>query len=987
MAIEKQIVAKLTLDGKQFTKGLQSAGKAAIALGAATAAIGAGLLTAAKATADFQDETIKAARTIGATAEEFGRLKFAAELSAVPIALLTKSLASLNAPTKLQRDEFKRLGVSLKDNTGRFKEQGELVNDLADAFKGMQSPVQRSAAAFKLFGSRGVELVNLLQVGSEGLKEMGDEAERLGLVFSEQAGVNAELFNDNIARLTSSFTGLRNVFSETIIEFVNANGVVTGLTAQVEKLIKGWRDLDDDTKELIVQLLAGVVAFGGILTVIAGIALALPILIAALVSVTGIIGIVVVGVAALVIAIDGWIVTTEELIEMTDEEVRALKDAEAVIISLAGKTKLSTIETKKLAEADAALKKAAEELNIALFNENGELKTNIQLLEEAKKSKTKKIAADILDIRIKRSDEEIRRDSISSTARALSASQGLTDEFDKNVRAAKAGTFQVGDFGSAAVFAFIDAEKSAKRMGDTIDTLEASIVDLNKKSKPVSFNFLNIAAAAGGGAEKFKAFRVALDPFNAALLRTSNSFEDTSGALKANIKNLEKQISMTAIEVEKNAIRVEIRVLKQREAIEDLAAFANTADQVAGKVGVLTNAVGMLADNAAKAALRAGAVLSRDLDIQLARFTANLEAQIEAAEKAEDERIAALEAQFDKEIEALRKQEEAKLDVIRAGGALRLVALDEEFQKAKALRDAEFAAFVESEGIKFEFEKELILQKALDKEERRLAEVVLDEDFKQFILNAEAAHEQSLTDLAKEFANMRKGIDIKNKAELKTGEQKQANDIQALIDKRDAALIKAQEERDARLTALDEEKAAGEKALGKQKAQAQFDAELAAFKSTKVTKIAETIASGISGAAQAFANLALIPFIGPGLGAAAAAVILAATAQSVGRIESTAPIKPAELSLQGGGVLSGARHGTGGININAEDGEGVIDRGRTAMLIEAVDRIGAGGGSSFTFQFAEGAVQTVAINSEEAVEEFSMMVAQRLEREGVFSPV
>ena len=56
--------------------------------------------------------------------------------------------------------------------------------------------------------------------------------------------------------------------------------------------------------------------------------------------------------------------------------------------------------------------------------------------------------------------------------------------------------------------------------------------------------------------------------------------------------------------------------------------------------------------------------------------------------------------------------------------------------------------------------------------------------------------------------------------------------------------------------------------------------------------MAETVASGIASAAQAFAALAPIPFVGVALGTAAAAVITAAMGMRVAQIEKQKPIKP-----------------------------------------------------------------------------------------------
>ena len=71
-----------------------------------------------------------------------------------------------------------------------------------------------------------------------------------------------------------------------------------------------------------------------------------------------------------------------------------------------------------------------------------------------------------------------------------------------------------------------------------------------------------------------------------------------------------------------------------------------------------------------------------------------------------------------------------------------------------------------------------------------------------------------------------------------------------------------------------------------------------AFEKDKKMKIAQTIIGGLQGAIAAYTSLAIIPIIGPALGAAAAAAVLSMTADSVSAIKAT--------QYQGGGSVGGA---------------------------------------------------------------------------------
>ena len=101
-----------------------------------------------------------------------------------------------------------------------------------------------------------------------------------------------------------------------------------------------------------------------------------------------------------------------------------------------------------------------------------------------------------------------------------------------------------------------------------------------------------------------------------------------------------------------------------------------------------------------------------------------------------------------------------------------------------------------------------------------------------------------------------------------------------------------------------------------------------AFEKDKKMRIAQTIIGGLQGAIAAYTSLAIIPIIGPALGAAAAAAVLSMTADSVSAIKAT--------QYQGGGGVGGATKITAGggrsnqvdlANANNASGEQAYMRG------------------------------------------------------------
>jgi hypothetical protein len=153
-------------------------------------------------------------------------------------------------------------------------------------------------------------------------------------------------------------------------------------------------------------------------------------------------------------------------------------------------------------------------------------------------------------------------------------------------------------------------------------------------------------------------------------------------------------------------------------------------------------------------------------------------------------------------------------------------------------------------------------------------------------------------------------------------------------------------------------------------------------------KIAETMITGIAGAASAFAMAAgSIPIVGIILGAVLAAAVLAMTIASAAQIGSQSPpAAPPALFLATGGVLQGATHAQGGISANLEGGEAVIDRARTESLLSAVDGMASSVGSGPTIIFEPGSIVNNGKNVDDSlIDDIAYQVARRMERQGVYA--
>lgn len=215
----------LGLNSAGFTSGMAKSkmtvkdfGRQATAAFLGVAAVAAGAFAKVMGAAQKADEMFKSSQSLGVPIEDLGRLAHGAEMSGSSFEGLSKGVRkasqtiqqAIDGATNEGAAALANLGIELQDTQGKTRGVSDVILDMADKFKNMPDGVNKTAIAMAVFGRSGTELIPFLNQGSEAIKEMGDEAERLGLVFSEKTGRAAEIFNDNISRLTKSFGGLWN---------------------------------------------------------------------------------------------------------------------------------------------------------------------------------------------------------------------------------------------------------------------------------------------------------------------------------------------------------------------------------------------------------------------------------------------------------------------------------------------------------------------------------------------------------------------------------------------------------------------------------------------------------------------------------------------------------------------------------------------------------------------------------------------------------
>lgn len=215
----------LGIDTAAFTDGLKQANtrlssfaamaKRAIvpAAAAAAAAIG-GIAVAVRGAINEADDMGKMAQKFGVPIETLSRLRFAADLSDVSVDTLGASLGRLSrnmaeaaGGSKSAAAAFASAGIGIKNADGSLRAADDVLADIADRFASMPDGAAKTAMAMALMGRGGATMIPMLNGGAQALRDMGEEAERLGLVISSETSKAAEEFNDNLTRLSAIARG------------------------------------------------------------------------------------------------------------------------------------------------------------------------------------------------------------------------------------------------------------------------------------------------------------------------------------------------------------------------------------------------------------------------------------------------------------------------------------------------------------------------------------------------------------------------------------------------------------------------------------------------------------------------------------------------------------------------------------------------------------------------------------------------------------
>lgn len=214
---------------KAFGNGVKAVGKFGAAAVGATAAVVGGLTKMAGSTAEAMDDIDKMSQKLGISTEAYQEWNHVMDQSGMSIdtmktgmRTLQQAMSGVNEEGEDTTEEFKKLGISVKDANGKMRSTEDVMNETIAALASMEDGAERTALATKLFGRAGTEMAPMLNSGAEAIEELKQEAHDLGLVFDEETVKSGAKLNDTMNNVKKSFEAVKNGLGASLMPVVQS---------------------------------------------------------------------------------------------------------------------------------------------------------------------------------------------------------------------------------------------------------------------------------------------------------------------------------------------------------------------------------------------------------------------------------------------------------------------------------------------------------------------------------------------------------------------------------------------------------------------------------------------------------------------------------------------------------------------------------------------------------------------------------------------
>lgn len=234
--------------------------------GVAAGALGAVAGLAIK-TAKTADELNTLAKQTGFSVEELQKFQYASDLVDVSVEDITGAATKLKKAVASDSKELANLGVKTRNADGSMRNINDVFYDTLAALGNVENETERDALAMAIFGKSADSLAGIIDDGGQSLKELGQEAEDLGLIMGQDTVDSMNAVNDQLDKLKAQATATLAQEGAKAMEALMP--LFEKVVAGISSIIEWVGQLDETQINTILTILAVVAAISPLASLIA----------------------------------------------------------------------------------------------------------------------------------------------------------------------------------------------------------------------------------------------------------------------------------------------------------------------------------------------------------------------------------------------------------------------------------------------------------------------------------------------------------------------------------------------------------------------------------------------------------------------------------------------------------------------------------------------------------------------------------------------
>ena len=260
---------KISTSADKISDGFKNAAQKTQALSKAAGGILLGMGGLAVKTAQDADELNTLAKQTGFTTEELQKMRYAADLIDVDMETITGASKKMVKQLGSNEDKFAALGVATRDSHGELRSMNDIFYDTIQALSEIPNETERDVAAMDIFGKSADDLAGIIDDGGQALRDLGTEAENLGLIIPQEQLDNANQLNDAIDQIKAQGGAAAAEIGTKIAELILP--YLPEILNTVERIIDWLGTINPDDLKIVVAILAITAALSPLLSVIASV--------------------------------------------------------------------------------------------------------------------------------------------------------------------------------------------------------------------------------------------------------------------------------------------------------------------------------------------------------------------------------------------------------------------------------------------------------------------------------------------------------------------------------------------------------------------------------------------------------------------------------------------------------------------------------------------------------------------------------------------